>query len=288
MNKSFALKKQSQLIMVFRTLTRNKAAVAGLVIISLLVLAAIFAPLIMPYQYDKADMKNTFQSPGREHLFGTDDLGRDIFSRLIYGARYSLALGILSTLIAAAIGTAVGAVAGYYGNKTDNILMRLLDIIQAIPALLLCIMISAAFGSGFVNTIIAIALSSAPGFSRMARASVLNIRNLDYIEAATSINCSNFRIIIRHLLPNALSPLIVQATMGVANAILFAASLSFIGLGVQPPTPEWGSMLSAGRDFIRRYSYMVISPGVCIMLAVLSLNILGDGLRDALDPKLKK
>lgn len=281
-------KKSSLWKMTLHSLKDSKAAMAGFAILCLMILIALFAPLIMPYDYSASDMSNTFTSPSAAHLFGTDDLGRDILSRLIYGTRYSLSLGIISTLIAAIMGTAIGAAAGYYGGRMDNALMRFLDIFQAIPSLLLCIMLAAVAGNGFINTVIAISISSAPGFSRMSRAAILNIRNMEYLEAASSINCGSMRIILKHVLPNALSPLIVQFTMGVANAILFAASLSYIGLGVQPPTPEWGSMLSAGRNYIRRYPYMVISPGICIMFAVFSLNVLGDGLRDALDPKLKK
>lgn len=251
-------------------------------------LIAIFAPLIMPYGYEEIDIINANAGPSWEHWCGTDDLGRDILSRLMYGGRYSLRIGIVAVAFAAVAGAAIGAIAGYYGGAFDMTLMRILDIFQAIPGLILSIAVSATLGAGFTNCIIALAIGMVPSFARMARASILNIRKMEYLEAATSINASDFRIIVKHVLPNALSPLIVQGTMSVASAILVAASLSFIGLGVQPPTPEWGAMLSAGRNYIRNYPHIVFFPGVTIMIAVFALNVLGDGLRDALDPKLKQ
>ncbi len=281
------LKKSSQLKYIAGRLKRNKLAVAGLIIIIIMTLVAIFSPWLAPYQYDKTDLSNMFSPPTREHPFGTDELGRDILSRIMYGGRYSLRIGIISISCAAVAGAAIGSVAGYFGGKSDLLIMRVLDIIQAIPGLVLAIAVSATLGPGFTNCIIALAIGVTPAFARMTRASILNIRKMEYLEAATSINASNFRIISRHVLPNALSPLIVQSTMGIATAILIAASLSFIGLGVQPPTPEWGAMLAGGRNYITNYPHLVIFPGVTIMIAVLSLNMLGDGLRDALDPKLK-
>jgi len=281
-------RKESLLYLTWHRLRKNKSAMLGLIIISIMALIAIFAPLIMPYGYEQIDVMNTFASPSAEHWCGTDDLGRDILSRLMYGGRYSLRIGIIAVAFAGVAGAAIGAIAGYYGGAADMTLMRILDVFQAIPGLILSIAVSATLGAGFNNCIIALAIGMTPSFARMARASILNIRKTEYLEAATSINASNFRIIVKHVLPNALSPLIVQATMSVASAILVAASLSFIGLGVQPPTPEWGAMLSAGRNYIRNYPHMVIFPGITIMIAVFSLNILGDGLRDTLDPKLKQ
>ena len=181
----------------------------------------------------------------------------------------------------------IGAIAGYFGGTTDNIVMRIMDVLQAMPGIVLAIAISATLGPGLVNCIIALSISAIPNYARMTRASILNVRKMEYLEAAASINCSNLRIIVKHVLPNALSPLIVQSTMGIAGTIMNAAMLSFIGLGVQPPTPEWGAMLSAGRGYLRDYPHLCLFPGITIMITVLSLNMLGDGLRDALDPKLK-
>ncbi|MBS6952618.1 MAG: ABC transporter permease [Enterocloster asparagiformis] len=281
------VKKQSNFKAIMKRLFRNHVAVMGLAIIIVMTLIAVFSPLIMPYAYEEMDLRNMYSAPSMQHLFGTDELGRDILSRLMYGARYSLSIGILSVLASAVVGGLLGAVAGYYGGMTDNIIMRLLDILSAFPGILLSIVISAVLGAGFDKCIIALAIGTIPNYTRIIRGSVMSVKQMEYLEAATSINCGNARIILRHVIPNCVSPLIVQATMGVANAILVAASLSFIGLGVQPPEPEWGAMLSAGRNYIRDYPHMVLFPGIAIMIAVLSLNMLGDGLRDALDPKLK-
>jgi len=280
-------KNQGAAATILKRLRKNNAAMMGLTLFLILVLIAILAPLIMPYPYDKMDLSNTFSGPSAEHWFGTDDLGRDILSRIMYGGRYSLSIGLASTSFAVVIGMVIGAIAGYFGGMVDNLIMRFMDIFQAVPGLLLTIAISAVLGSGFDKTILALGLSQIPNYVRILRASIMSIRSVEYLEAAESINCSHSRIIMRHAVPNALSPVIVQATMGVANTVLTAASLSFIGLGVQPPMPEWGAMLSGGRNYIRDYSYMVMFPGIFIMISVLALNMLGDGLRDALDPKLK-
>ncbi len=281
------VKRQSEFARVMKQLSKNKIAMAGLVILIIECLLAALAPLIMPYGYAEMDLTQTFATPSLTHLFGCDDMGRDIFSRVLYGGRFSISIGILAVLISVVIGMIIGALAGYFGGMTDNILMRFLDIVQAIPGMLLMIVISAVLGPGFVNTIIALSVSNIPGMARMLRAQMMKERDNEYIEAAQSINCSKMRIIVSHLLPNCLSPIIVQATMGVAQTITMAASLSFIGLGVQPPAPEWGAMLSAARSFIRQAPHLVIFPGLAIAITVLALNLLGDGLRDALDPKLK-
>lgn len=285
--KSTAARKNSEVLRVLRQLAKNKAAMIGTVILAVEIVLAILAPYIMPYDYAAMDMTSCFAPPSAAHLFGCDDMGRDIFSRVLYGARFSLSSGILAVLIALVIGMTIGAVAGFFGGWVDNIVMRLLDIIQAIPGMVMMVVISAVLGPGFVNTIIAMAFGSIPGMARMLRAQMLKVRENEYIEAAVSINCSRFRIITSHLLPNCMSPMIVQATMGVASTITLAAGLSFIGLGVQPPTPEWGAMLAAARQFIRQAPHLVIFPGLAIAVTVLSLNLMGDGLRDALDPKLK-
>lgn len=280
-------RKNRPFVTTFQRLCRNKMAVIGMCISIFLIIIAILAPVIMPYPYDQSDFMATFAKPSLKHLFGTDELGRDILSRLIYGARYSLQIGIISVAGAMVGGIILGSIAGYFGGWVDDITMRFLDIIQAVPGMVLSIAVSAVLGPGFGNCILALTIGMIPSFSRMMRASILNVRKMEYLEAATSINCNSLRIILRHVLPNALSPLIVQATMSVATAILIAASLSFIGLGVQPPEPEWGAMLSAGRGYFRDYPHLVWFPGITIMVAVLSLNMFGDGLRDALDPKLK-
>ena len=278
-------KKNSEFVRVMKQMSKNKLAMLGLAIFIVEVVLAILAPYISPYSYTKMDMTACFATPSATHFFGCDDMGRDIFSRVLYGARYSISIGILAVLFSVVIGCAIGAVAGYFGGQVDNIIMRLLDIIQAIPGMM--IVISAVLGPGYLNTIIAMSFGSIPGMARMLRAQMLKERTNEYIEAATSINCSTFRIIFHHLIPNCLSPIIVQATMGVGQTITLAAGLSFIGLGVQPPIPEWGAMLSASRQFMRQAPHLVVFPGLAIAVTVLALNLMGDGLRDALDPKLK-
>lgn len=280
-------KKKSEFARVMKQLSKNKLAMLGLIIFIIEVVLAILAPYIAPYKYDAMDMTQMFATPSAQHFFGCDDMGRDIFSRILYGAKYSISIGILAILLATAIGMFIGAIAGYFGGWVDNLIMRLLDVIQAIPGMLMMIVISAVLGPGYINTIIAMAFGSIPGMARMLRAQMLKERGNEYIEASTSINCSTPRIIISHLIPNCMSPIIVQATMGVAQTITLAAGLSFIGLGIQPPIPEWGAMLSGARQFIRMYPHLVIFPGLAIAVTVLALNLLGDGLRDALDPKLK-
>lgn len=280
-------KRQSMTIIMLRRLKKNKMAMGGLIILTFMLLLAIFGPLIAPYSYTETDLFHTFGLPSLQHPFGTDELGRDILSRLIIGTRASLQIGFLSMAGASVIGIMLGSICGYFGGRADAVIMRIMDIFQALPPLILAIAICAALGPGLNNCILALVISNIPSFVRMTRASVLNIRRMEYLEAATAINCSTTRIIVKHILPNALSPLIVQLTMGVANAIISASAMSFIGLGVQPPNPEWGAMLSAGRSYIRNYPHMVTFSGIMIMVTVLSLNMLGDGLRDALDPKLK-
>lgn len=286
--KKSVMKENSSVAAVLKRLSKNKSAMLGLIIIIVLIISAIFAPILAPYGYEEIDVIHAFQGPSLQHWFGTDNLGHDIFSRCLYGGRYSLLIGVCTVALSLVGGLILGSVSGYFGGLVDNIIMRFLDIIQSIPGQLLAIAVSAVLGTGLDKCVIALAIASCSGYARILRASIMSIRKSEYLEAAISINCTNRRIIMRHILPNTISPLIVQATMGIASAILSAAGLSFIGLGVQPPTPEWGAMLSAGRSYIRDYSYMILSPGILIMLTVLSFNMLGDGLRDALDPKLKK
>lgn len=281
-------KKQSEMARVLHQMSKNKLAMVGLFIFLFELLLVILAPVIIPYDYAAMDMTAIQQGPSMKHLFGTDELGRDIFSRILYGGRYSITMGLLSVTISTSVGMMIGAIAGYFGGQVDNIIMRVLDVIQSLPAMLLTIVISAALGSGYFNTILALSVNGLPAAARMLRAQMMKERDSEYIEAAVSINCSKFRIIASHLVPNSLSANIVQATMGVANMIVMAASLSFIGLGVQPPIPEWGAMLSGARQFIRQCPHMVIAPGLAIAVTILALNLMGDGLRDALDPKLKR
>lgn len=280
-------KKKKNSLDVFKRLKRNKLAMIGLTIISILVISAILAPIVAPYSYEAQSLENAFQSPSAKHICGTDEFGRDIFSRLIWGARVSLSVGFFAVSISVVIGGFLGAISGFYGGRIDNIIMRAMDVLLSIPSILLAISIAASLGPGLRNLMVAVGISSIPGYARLVRASVLTIREMEYIEAAKSVGASDFTIIMKHILPNCLAPIIVQATLGVAFAILTAAGLSFIGLGIQPPDPEWGGMLSSGRGYIRDYSYMTLFPGLAIMVTILALNFLGDGLRDALDPKLR-
>ncbi|MDO5789131.1 nickel transporter permease [Fusobacterium sp.] len=283
-------KKRSQWLEVWRRLKRNKMAVVGLVILIILVLLAVFANVIANYDnvVIKQNLSQRLQAPSAAHWLGTDEFGRDIFARLVHGTRVSLQVGIIAVGISIIIGGILGAIAGYYGGKLDNIIMRIMDIFLAVPSILLAIAIVSALGPSILNLMLAISISSVPSYARIVRASVLSIRDQEFIEAAKAIGASNTRIIFRHIIPNSLAPVIVQATLGVAGAILSTAGLSFIGLGIQPPAPEWGSMLSGGRQYLRYAWWVTTFPGVAIMITILSLNLLGDGLRDALDPRLKQ
>lgn len=282
-------KKRSQSADVWKRLKKSKAAMAGLVLIVMFVCMALFAPLIADYdtQVIKLNIPERLESPSANHWFGTDEYGRDIFYRIVYGTRISLFVGVISVGIALSIGGFLGAIAGYYGGKLDNAIMRVLDVLLAIPAILLAITIVSALGSSILNLMIAVGISNIPGFARVVRASILSVKDQEFIEAAKAIGAKDHVIILKHVLPNSMAPIIVYATLKVATAIMATASLSFIGLGVQPPTPEWGSMLAGGRQYMRDQMYIVMFPGLAIVLAVLSLNLIGDGLRDALDPKLK-
>jgi len=283
-------KKRSQLTEIWRRMRRNKLAMLGLAIVVVLILVAVFADQIADYNevVIKQNIIGRYQGPSAEHWFGTDELGRDIFARLVHGARISLLVGVVAVIIALATGGTLGAIAGYFGGVIDNIIMRIMDIFLSIPILLLAIMIVSALGSSMLNLMIAIGIASMPTFARVVRASVLSVKDQEFVEAARAIGATNSHIILRHILPNCLSPIIVQATLRVATAILSTASLSFIGLGIKPPAPEWGAMLASGRSAIRDAPHVVVIPGLLIMVTILALNLLGDGLRDALDPKLKR
>ncbi len=268
-------------------LSKNKLAVLGLIVLIALVLIAIFADYVAPFSYREQDLLNRFTTPNAVHWFGTDNFGRDIFSRVVYGARVSLRVGLISVGIALFIGGAIGAFAGYKGGWADTLFMRFMDIMLAIPSMLLAIAIVSSLGGGLTNVMIAVGIGSIPQYARIVRASVISLKEQQFIEAARAVGSKNLTIILKHLLPNTLAPVIVQSTLGVASAILAAAALGFLGLGLEPPRPEWGAMLNDGRHYLRDYPHMTTFPGLAIMVTILSLNLLGDGLRDALDPKLK-
>lgn len=273
---------------IWRRFRQNHLALIGMILIVVMILMVMLADVIAPYHFDEQDYSSVLLAPSFQHLCGTDNLGRDIFSRILYGGRVSLTIGIISVGIGLLCGGTIGAIAGYYGGKIDNTLMRFIDILMAIPSIILAISICAALGPGLTNTMIAVGVSTIPNYARILRSSILTIKQQEYVEAARAIGANNARIITKHIVPNSLSSLIVQASMNVGRAIISAASMSFIGLGIQPPNPEWGAMLSAGRTFFRDCPHMVLFPGLAIFLAVLSMNLIGDGLRDALDPRLKR
>lgn len=268
---------------------KNKTAVLGLVIFCLIVAVAITAPWLTSYDnvVVKMNIADRLQHPSMAHLFGTDELGRDILARIVYGARISLLIGFSAIFVSLVVGLVLGGIAGYYGGRIDSLIMRAMDVFLSLPDVLLALAIIAAFGNTKLNLTIAIGLAFAPKFSRVVRSAVMGVRDNEYIEAARSIGALDLHIIARHVLPNCIGPIIVQVTLYVANAILTIAALSFIGLGIQPPTPEWGNMLASGRTFMRDYPHIVVAPGLAIFFTILALNLLGDGLRDTLDPRLK-
>ncbi|MDR7481062.1 MAG: ABC transporter permease [Armatimonadota bacterium] len=270
-----------------RRLRRNRGAVAGLYLVLALVAVAVFADRLAPYDPVKINPEAALRPPGRPFLLGTDTLGRDVLSRLVHGARISLRVGLVSVSIAAALGTTLGLLAGYYGRWLDLGIMRFIDLLLAFPSVLLALAIIAILGPSIFNLMIAVGISATPAYARLVRGSVLSARENTYVEAARAVGCSDRLIIWRHILPNVLAPLIVLSTLGMAGAILTGAALSFLGLGVQPPTPEWGVMLSDGRNYLRRAWWITTFPGMAIMITVLAINMLGDGLRDALDPRLR-
>lgn len=267
---------------------RSPGARLGAAILLVMIAVCVLSPLIAPYGYNDMDLTAMFSAPSAKHLMGTDSLGRDILSRLLYGGRYSLAIGFVTAFFAAFISIVFGCIAGYCGGKVESVIMRIMDVWSALPSMLLCILISTALGAGFFNTILALTIGQIPQGVRLMRGQILSERTKEYLEAASSINCSKIEIMFKHLLPNVISPMIVQLTMGIGNNITLAAGLSYIGLGVQPPTPEWGAMLADGRAHILNYPHLVIFPGLFIAFTVLAANLLGDGVRDALDPKLRQ
>jgi len=280
-------KTQSQFRRIMKQLLRNRRAVVGGIVLLIIVFMAILAPYVTTHDPVKQNIRNQLQPPSREHFFGTDQFGRDIYSRVIYGARLSLRVGFLAISFALVVGCFLGLVSGYYGGWLDMIVMRVIDILLALPGFLLALSIVAALGPGLENVIMAIGVSYIPSFARMMRSAVLATRELDYVDAAQALGASDWRIIFQHILPNSISPIIVLTTLSMAGAILSAAGLSFLGRGAQPPTPEWGSMIATARPFIRVSHWAVTVPGLAIFITVMCLNLVGDGLRDALDPRLK-
>ena len=271
----------------WRRYCRNKLAIAGLVILVLFVLSAIFAPFLTPYDPNRANLRERNQPPSKEHPFGTDDMGRDILARTLYGGRISLSVGLVSVGISLSIGVVLGAIAGYFGGFVDTLIMRLADIFYSFPFLILAITISAIFGPSIYNTMIILGVLSWPGPARLLRAEFLKLKTTDFVAAATALGARPGRIMFRHILPNAFSPLLVSATLQVASSILSEAGLSFLGLGVPPPAPSWGNMLNRARPLhvLAGMPWMWIAPGIAIFIVVLSINFVGDGLRDAFDPK---
>ncbi|MCC6453521.1 MAG: ABC transporter permease [Caldilineaceae bacterium] len=258
----------------------------GLVLITLILLIGVFTPVVDPYDArTDSNLAEARQAPSWEHPFGTDRLGRDVFRRVMHGARISLVIGFVVVFVSGAIGTTLGLIAGYFGGWLDTLIMRLMDILLAFPAILLAIAIVAVRGPGLTNTILAVAVVGIPGYARVVRSMVLSLRERDYVDAARMVGVSNARIMFGHILPNGLTPIIVQMTLGVGGAIVFSAALGFLGLGVQPPTPEWGAMIADGLPLLNQAPYLVFYPGMAIMVTVLAFNLFGDGLRDALDPQ---
>ena len=283
-----AVKKKNKFAEVWKRLCKNTGAVIGMIIILIFVLGAVFANLIRPYDLViRQEAAIRLDPPSAEHWFGTDAYGRDVFARVLYGSRISLSIGFFTAAFSLIFGGILGAAGAYYGGQVDNIIMRVMDMFTAIPGTLLALAIVAALGTSMVNLLIAITISSIPGFVRLIRSTVLTVVESDYVEAARACGTGDARIILRHILPNAIGPIIVQTTTSISDMILTASGLSFIGMGVQAPTPEWGAMISEAREFYRQKPYLVIFPGGCIILTALSFNLIGDGLRDALDPRLR-
>ncbi len=288
-NDNQSYEKRSQIGEIWRRMRKNKTAMLGLAIIIIFALLAIFADFICDYDTMaiQQDVKIRLQTPSAEHWFGTDNFGRDVFARVIHGGRISLSVGFIAVSISALIGGLLGATAGLYGGKVDNLIMRFMDAVVSIPSMLLTLALVAALGHGIRNLLIAITIGQIPAFTRIVRASVLSVSGQEFVESARSYGTGTFRIIWRHIIPNAIGPIIVQATMSIAGTILQISGLSFLGMGIEAPTPEWGSMLAEARAIMRSSPHLVLFPGMAIVLSALAMNLVGDGLRDALDPKLR-
>ena len=282
------IKKRSQFKSIWFRYRKNKLAMFGLILLLIIVAMTVFAPLFISYDAAiEQEISNKLQSPGAGHPFGTDMYGRDMFARVLYGGRISLSVGLGVVALSLFFGAMIGSVAAYYGGTLDNVLMRIMDVFLAISGILMAIAVVAALGQGIGNILIAMSISRIPQFARIVRSAILSIKGQEFIEAAKACGTKDSRIILKHILPNAIGPIVVQTSLSIASAILGIAGMSFVGLGITPPTPEWGSLLAGARSQMRYYPYLVTIPGLAIMLAALSFNLIGDGLRDALDPRLK-
>ena len=287
LGQSGGLRRKSQAGEIWKRLKKNRPAVAGMTIVLSLILIAIFADFLAPYPIDQMNMAERLQYPSLKHWMGTDNFGRDLLSRMIFGARTSLLVATLAVGISLFFGCVAGYSAAYIGGKYETVVMRIMDAFLSIPSTILAISIAVSLGFGVTSTAIAIGISNFPVFARVARASVLTVKDSEFIEAARSIGAGSMRVLLRHIVPNALAPILVQISLSIANSILVISSLSFLGCGIQPPTPEWGSILSVGREYIRDFYPFVVFPGVMISVTLISFNLFSDGLRDALDPRLK-
>ncbi len=286
---SVKTKKRSQFKLAWHQFKKNKLAMAGLIVFAFMVIVAVFCPLIISYEDDviTQHMAERLMKPCAEHIFGTDQYGRDLLARVIWGSRISLSVGIYVVAASLVLGSIIGAVAGYFGGKIDNVLMRIMDVFLAVPSTIMAVAVVGALGPGLVNLLIAMSVSKTPQFARVVRSSVISVSGMEFVEAAKACGTRTGRIIFRQIIPNALGPIIVQATQQMANTILGVSGLSFIGLGIEAPVPEWGSMLAEAREQMMYNPYLMVFPGIAIVIAVLSLNLIGDGLRDALDPRMK-
>ena len=266
---------------------KRKTAVIGLTILLILALLAICAPLLTKYDYRETDYANMYASPSAEHIFGTDALGRDLFTRMLYGARYSLSISILSEGLTLILGMILGAIAGYADNKLSTVIMRFCDIIQSMPNILMCVCVSVVLGGGVIPTIIALSIAGIPSQTRMLRSTMMTVRDQEFVEASQAIGCKKIVTVFKHVVPNCLAPCIINSTSAIGNRIITSASLSYLGLGIQEPLPEWGALIAYGKQFFQYYPHLAIVPAIAIAICVLSYNLIGDGIRDALDPKLK-
>lgn len=271
----------------WRRFRKNKWAMSGMVLLLFLAVVAIGADIVAPEGMDEQQLTRRFVAPSAGTLLGTDHLGRDILSRIIHGSRLSLSIGFITTSIGLLIGGGLGAIAGYYGGSRDQVIMRIMDVILAVPGFIFAVALVTALGPNLTNLMVAVGVNSIPYFARIIRSSVMSVKENEYIEAARALGCSDAWIILRHVIPNSFAPILVQATLRIGDTIIIAAGLSFLGLGAQPPLPEWGAMLSSGRQYLRDAWWMATFPGIAIMFTVLAFNLVGDGLRDALDPRLK-
>ncbi len=290
MEATVKVRSRSMAAETWRRLKKNKGAIIGIIFLSALVIAAIASGFVYNYEADiiGQNIKERFMTPSFKYLFGTDQVGRDIFARILYGARYSLGISVGSVSIGLLFGVVLGSIAGFYGGIVDDIIMRVNDVLYAIPNIMIAVVIVSLLGTSTFNLLLALSVSAATNFSRIVRASVMTIRGQEYVESAYAIGLPTWKIIVKHIIPNCLSPIIVQVTLLVGTTIIAASSLSFLGIGVPAPAPEWGAMLSDGRDYMRSAGYICVIPGLAIMATVLALNLLGDGLRDALDPRMKR